>query len=473
MSEVDVIEGRVLSGKFRVLQRIGAGGMGVVYAAQHLLLDERVAIKFLSTAALNAEAVARFEREARAAAKIKSEHVVRMLDVGYLESGAPYMVMEFLDGEELGEYLRRVGPLAVDVAVDFVLQACIAMADAHAAGIVHRDLKPSNLFCVQRSDGTTLIKVLDFGISKQTRASGEAMGDSITRTGTMLGSPLYMSPEQMRQARNVDTRTDIWSLGVVLFELLAGSVPFSATAYGELAIKIATEPAPELRSLRAEVPRALQTVVETCLQKEREHRPANVAELATLLLPFAAEPSRPLVARVNRIVQGGASVAPRGSSCPPPELASNRTRNTEAAWAATREARTSPWALLAGVTLLATLAAIGWFSHQGPAPVRPPLAEASVSGAAITASAVRPTAPPESSPSPVLAIKAEPSPAAPAPKMTRTPRRLHDVEASATRGDHPPKKADSASSAACDPPYTVDAFGRKRFKQSCFINSQP
>ncbi|MGC4091034.1 MAG: serine/threonine-protein kinase [Polyangiaceae bacterium] len=236
----EIVEGQILAGKYRIDRVLGTGGMGMVVAARHIVLDERVAIKFLLPDALSSdEAVARFEREARAAVRIKSEHVVRVTDVGRLESGAPYMVMEYLDGEDLSNWLRLRGPLPVEQAVDFVLQACVALADAHSVGIIHRDLKPGNLFCVRRSDGQLVIKVLDFGISKLTEAArvSEPGGFSVTKTAAVMGSPLYMSPEQVQSAKDVDARSDIWGLGVVMFELLTGVGPFLGEAFGELAIK--------------------------------------------------------------------------------------------------------------------------------------------------------------------------------------------------------------------------------------------
>src|SRR3984885_7032800 len=192
--------------------------MGIVVAARHVQLDEKVALKFLRPEALaDADAVERFAREARAAVKIKSEHVARVIDVGTLPNGAPYMVMEHLDGEDMAAWIKERGALPVEQALDFVLQACVAVADAHALGIVHRDLKPANLFCIRRSDGQLSIKVLDFGISKMTDLTGSGQG-SMTRTSALMGSPLYMSPEQMRSSKDVDAKTDIWALGVILFE---------------------------------------------------------------------------------------------------------------------------------------------------------------------------------------------------------------------------------------------------------------
>src|SRR5688572_29422387 len=193
---VPVRPGDLLAGKYRVEQVLGAGGMGVVVAARHEQLDERVALKFLlPQCAAHPEVVARFAREGRAAAKIKSKHVARVRDVGTLESGAPYLVMEHLEGRTLASVLEERGQLAIADAVDYLLQACEALAEAHALGIVHRDLKPSHLFLKHRADGSECVKVLDFGISKV--GTGTGTGSDITRTEASLGSPLYMSPEQM------------------------------------------------------------------------------------------------------------------------------------------------------------------------------------------------------------------------------------------------------------------------------------
>jgi serine/threonine protein kinase len=283
--EIGVKPGDVLAGKYRVAHVLGVGGMGVVVAAHHIQLDEKVALKFLLPEALgNREAVARFAREARAAAKIKSEHVARVSDVGTLPSGAPYMVMEYLDGGDLAAWIQQRGALPIDQAVEFVLHACIAVA--HALGIVHRDLKPANLFCVRRSDGQLSIKVLDFGISKVTDTSGMAPG-SMTRTSALMGSPLYMSPEQMRASKDVDAQTDIWALGVILFELMTGRPAFVADSVTELAIKVTNDPAPAIRGFRPDVPIALEAIVFKCLEKDRRQRYRNVAELALALLPFA------------------------------------------------------------------------------------------------------------------------------------------------------------------------------------------
>jgi eukaryotic-like serine/threonine-protein kinase len=294
-------EGDVLAGKYRVDRILGAGGMGVVVAAHHLGLDTKVAVKLLLPEMLQHEdIVARFAREARSAAKITNEHVARVFDVGALEDGAPYLVMEFLDGTDLQQRLRADGAMAVEQAVDFVLQACEAVAEAHALGIVHRDLKPANLFCIDRA-GASFIKVLDFGISKVTTLGGSvASHASMTRTSALMGTPFYMSPEQLESARDLDGRSDVWAFGIILFELISGQVPFGGTTLPEVCIKIATQPPPAIRDLRPDVPDALQTAILKCLSKNRRERFATVGELADALAPFAPPRSRDAVERLRR-----------------------------------------------------------------------------------------------------------------------------------------------------------------------------
>jgi serine/threonine-protein kinase len=296
--------GSTVDQKYWVERVVGRGGMGVVVAATHLQLGQRVALKFLhGDASYDPEAVARFLREARSAVRLRSEHVGRVLDVGTLDDGAPYIVMEYLEGEDLGALLARGGPLPVATAADLVLQACLALAEAHAARIVHRDLKPSNLFLTRRPDGTPLLKVMDFGIAK---AHGTLHAE-ITASSAVIGSPPYMSPEQLRSARSVDARSDIWSLGVVLYELVSGRRPYVADSVTAMAVRIATEePAP----LPPAVPRAYADVVMRCLARERERRFADVAALARALAPSGSAGATDVAASVARVAAGGGG-APR------------------------------------------------------------------------------------------------------------------------------------------------------------------
>jgi serine/threonine-protein kinase len=197
------------------------------------------------------------------------------------------MVMEYLDGADLDAWLKHLGPLPIVQAVEFVLQASVAVAEAHGLGIVHRDLKPANLFCIRRADGQLVVKVLDFGISKVNALTDAPSDDSLTHTSAVMGSPHYMSPEQLQTPKDVDGRTDIWALGVVLYELLAGNLPFGGQRVTEIAIKIATEEPPSLRSVRADIPPGIERVILKCLAKDRRRRYGHVAELAQALAKFA------------------------------------------------------------------------------------------------------------------------------------------------------------------------------------------
>jgi serine/threonine-protein kinase len=296
--------GELVAGKYRVERVLGRGGMGVVVAAMHEQLGQRVAIKMLlPEVKASASAVARFTREARAAAAIRGQHVARVLDVGELEGGAPYIVMEYLEGRDLADTIAARGSLPPEEAVAFVLQACEAIAEAHAAGIIHRDLKPSNLFVTTGPDGSPLVKVLDFGISKALLAAG---GGTLTTTSSFVGSPVYSPPEQLLRAHDVDGRADIWSLGTILFEALSGRPPFVGDSVMHVASKIFHEAATPLATLRPDLDRDLCAVVMRCLQKRPEERFADVRALAQALAPFA--PSHSVSAeRVARIVAASKS----------------------------------------------------------------------------------------------------------------------------------------------------------------------
>ena len=298
--------GRVIGGKYVVERVIGEGGMGAILAARHEQLGQQVAIKVLRAEALgHPEAVARFLREARAAVAIKSEHVGRVIDVGTLDSGVPYMIMEYLEGEDLAELLERRGPLPVSEAVDFVVQACEALAEAHAKRIVHRDIKPANLFLTQRADGSALVKVLDFGIAKALEESVAGRDANLTATATALGTPTNMAPEQVRSAKDVDPRADVWGLGTVLYELIVDEPPFVADTITALCAMIIADPLVPMAEKRSDVPARLDEVVGKALEKEREVRYPSVAALAEALAPFASDAGQVHIRRACNIGVGG------------------------------------------------------------------------------------------------------------------------------------------------------------------------
>jgi serine/threonine-protein kinase len=307
-------EGDLIAGKYRVERLLGVGGMGQVLQAGHIHLGQRVAIKvMLPELARNPEAVARFMREGRAAVRLRSEHVGRVLDVGQLESGAPFLVLEFLDGYDLSDVLAQRGPLPVEEAVDLLLHACEAVAEAHTAGIVHRDLKPANLFLITDAYGSPCVKVLDFGISKVTQnATGQATtGAGLTRTSAVMGSPLYMSPEQMRSSRTVDARSDIWALGVVLYELLTARFAWPGETMSEICVRVATDAAPRVRDVRGDAPEGIDAIIQRCLAKDPADRFQQVADLAEALAPFGTARARITLDRVFHLTGGRRASANR------------------------------------------------------------------------------------------------------------------------------------------------------------------
>ncbi|MEA2696818.1 MAG: eukaryotic-like serine/threonine-protein kinase [Myxococcales bacterium] len=290
--ETPVTIGRLFADKYRVDGLLGNGGMGMVFAATHLQLETRVAIKLLHAELSSTEtAKTRLLREARATAKIKSANVARVLDVGTVEWGGLFIVMEYLDGEDLAAFLQKQPRLSPAQAVGFLLQACDGVRAAHALGIIHRDLKPSNLFVTKDASGAVIIKVLDFGLSKLVDPStGSPVvtrgGAQLTRPDSMIGSPAYMSPEQLKDPRAVDGRTDIWSLGVILFEMLSGARPFEAKTLPELCPLILSGQPRSLRELRPELPAELVAIVERCLQRDPAQRYRDVGALEKDLARF-------------------------------------------------------------------------------------------------------------------------------------------------------------------------------------------
>src|SRR3569623_1210260 len=275
----------VIGGKYEVLRQLGEGGMGAVYEARHLGTGRRVAVKVIGAQALavGGEALTRFEREARASGAIDSEHVVQVLDSGVDEvTGNPYMVMELLAGEDVQQLLRRIGPLAPEAALRVVAQACIGLHKAHAAGIVHRDLKSANLFLQRRDNGGVLVKLFDFGIAKVRADQFAGAGDhGLTRTGAMIGSPLYMSPEQAKGSKDIDHRSDIWSLGVVLYEALSGAAPNAElTTIGELIIAICAGTPRPIQEVAPWVSADVAAIVHRALSSDPGARFTSAARLA-------------------------------------------------------------------------------------------------------------------------------------------------------------------------------------------------
>jgi serine/threonine-protein kinase len=365
-------KGEIIGGKYRVEGTLGAGAMGIVYAAHHLQLDERVAIKVLRHELVAyPDAVKRFSREAQAAAKIKNEHVTRVFDVGELDDGTPYIVMESLEGEDLARWLASQGALPLEQAIAFILQASEALAEAHVLGIVHRDLKPSNLFCSRRPDGTLSIKVLDFGISKVAAlATPPSSGGRASGAKETVGSPFYMSPEQKHSAHDVDHRADIWALGVILFELLTTALPFQGESLPEVYVKVATRPPRRLRELRSDLPEEVEATISKCLEKSPEARFESVAEFAGSLFPFAGKGARLSIERIVQVSRKARSKAAKAASesspsLRPSDLATIRPLGATVPPAPSKASGHLPWVGLGGVAVLALGVTLFWTRPVG------------------------------------------------------------------------------------------------------------
>jgi eukaryotic-like serine/threonine-protein kinase len=421
--------GELIAERYIVEAVLGTGGMGVVLRARHRALGHPVAIKLIrSGMAFDAAAFARFTREARALAGVSSDHVVRVLDFGVASNGSPFMVMEYLTGQDLKKELSLRGPLPLAEATDYVLEACEGLAIAHGGGIVHRDIKPANLFLEERTGGGTRIKVLDFGVSK---LEEEEVLD-LTKTAASLGSPLYMSPEQMRDAHRVDARTDIWSLGVVLYELVAGVRPFHGNDVRAVAAAVAAdEPAPP-RDLRPELPAAFEDALTRCLAKRPDARFDSVAALARALAPFASERGRLAAARIDAMHGDPPMASPEASShagaraLPPPGDANTETVAT--AVVDTAPARTHGvshkravrfGALISiGAATIAFVAFLGLDSTRRSSPPASPPSAASAPVEAVSAGA--PPSPLSSSVSSVSSVSSARADAPPLPPPTAT-----------------------------------------------------
>jgi serine/threonine-protein kinase len=486
----EIAPGDVVEGKYLVERVLGRGGMGIVLAARHIQLDEMVALKFLRPEiSRNADTAARFLREARAAARIKNEHVGRVTDVGQLENGLPYMVMEYLDGQDLSAWLTQHGRIASEQAVDFVLQACEAIADAHSYGIVHRDLKPANLFCISRSDGQLAIKVLDFGISKLVTPGTAAQ--TMTQSNTILGSPLYMSPEQLQPWQGVDARTDIWSLGVILYELVAGRTPFDSGVLTELAIKIAMQGAIPLRSVAPEAPVGLDAIISKCLEKDRNRRFQNVGELAVALRDYGTPGCRLSVERVlgtlRRASNSGEKEGPLTPSVGTTLRAATERQGvgTGNGWGNTGpEARRPSTRTIAGIGVGAL--AIGLTIYAGVALRRPSVGSMKSTATGVTeasadipvlhvvasAESSVPTLEPEALDADFgVAVR----PPATGPIATQVaPAHVHPHASSpavaplkSTLGVESAPQPSPKQDVNCDPPWFIDSAGHRRYKLQC------
>lgn len=369
--------GHVIGNKYRVDSLVGSGGMGVVAAGYHLELEQPIAVKFLGVdKEVCAESAERFRREARTAARIHGEHAVKVFDSGVVGEGIPYMVMELLEGNDLGQELARQGPLPVAIGAHYLLQAIDAIAEAHAMGVVHRDLKPGNLFLARGADGTRAIKVLDFGISKSVAPSSDIV---LTRTASMIGSPLYMSPEQMRSARDVDARSDIWSLGAILYELVSGEPPFPADSIPELCVAVMNDSLRPISRLVPAAPRSLDTLLARCLNRNLAERFASAADLADALVEFAPA-SRRYAERARRLLSTPsvrATMLPEtqavsyasdyptrlASTASVAERAPSRSGPTQTAWGQTGRGAMSKRSIpfvVGGVLVLGVCAVLAW-----------------------------------------------------------------------------------------------------------------
>jgi serine/threonine-protein kinase len=391
--------------------------------------------------------------------------------------------MEFLEGADLAERVRQSGPLPVEQAVEFALQACEALAEAHGLGIVHRDLKPANLFVVRRADGLDSVKVLDFGISKVTGPGAPGSDMAMTRTDAVLGSPLYMSPEQMIASRDVDARSDIWSLGAILYELLTGRVPFDAETFPELCVKIATRGPPPLRALRANAPPGIEAVILRCLEKDRGKRYRNVAELARALVEFGSERAVESAKRISRVVQN----ADRSTADAPLPLPSGATSGgTVSTWGHTMATVAGGKAVVGVLVVLVAAAGVAFAFSAARSSGR----ASAASGASAIVSAGTALGPTASGGSPSTSARLDDmAPASgsaagvlerggpPGPRDASVAGRRNAAGPAvghaapgggAAKSAGPPVGAPPTTPAPnCDPPFTVDSVGVKHPKVEC------
>lgn len=411
--------GTIVGNKYRIDGLLGSGGMGVVYSAMHLELDAPVAIKVLrGELTKNEELSSQMLFEARAVARLSSVHVVRILDVARLPTGAPYIVMEQLRGTDLASLIEKDGPLSITDAVAYLRQACEGLYEAHRLGIVHRDLKPENLFLARTPEGVVL-KILDFGISKYIGGVGgglrRAPRSTLTRSGRAVGSPFYMSPEQMRADPGLDARADIWSLGAILYELLTARCPFEADTPAALCAKVLADDAPSLHAFSSSIPVQLDQILHRCLEKDPAQRFQSVAELADALRDFetAEAASTRFASGVELTVE------------PPPS-----GRGTHLA--------------LAGVCVMLALAGVAFWRLQGSGAAHPTLTASTLATDVFPnrPAPPLPQAEPEPSSPPVKQVAAKRTPAAPAASNDEAAETATDEsQAAPSEAPKPPRPA--------------------------------
>lgn len=428
--------------------------MGVVLSAEHLVLEQKVALKLLLPEAARIPGVVeRFQREARAAMRVQSEHVARVMDVGVLDDGTAYLVMEHLEGRDLAQELEARGALPIDEAVNYVLQGAVGVAEAHALGIVHRDLKPSNLFLARMPNGRVLVKVLDFGIAKNTQEA-ESM-KQLTSTFSALGSAAYMSPEQVRMAKSADVRTDVWALGVVLYELLTGRLPFEGESVTALAAAIIADAPHTVRQFRPEVPPALEAAVLACLEKDREKRTQSIAAFAQAIAPFGGSYAPVLTARIEQALVGAPSSLQSASS--PSISGESATRieiSNEPSWSKTEAGATadppprrrSPVLLIGVITVLVAAAGIlGWAFLLHRASTSAP-GELGASTTATSPAATTPAAPPPVAPAATASTARSSRPMAPVASASAAPVAAQTTPSRATTESARPRRRESSPS---------------------------
>ena len=368
--------GTILDDKYEISGLIGEGGMGSVWEAKHTATGRRCAVKVIISEELtqNQQVVSRFQREARAAGAIDTQYITQVLDAGVdRHTGHPFLVMEYMDGEDLHHLLKRLEPVSPDLALRVIAQACLGLQKAHEETVVHRDIKPHNLFLAKRDAGEVVIKILDFGIAKvkmEEQQSTESAG--LTKEGSLLGSPLYVSPEQARGKKEIDHRTDIWSLGAVLYQMLAGRTPYQhATALGELILMICTEPPPPIQDHAGWVAPEIAEIVHHCLQFEQADRYQTAQELFEAIrphLPYGWTIHEDMLVSLEDSQQ--LEMAPRlPFSVPPPAMLSAQTTGSTTGGATTggalahsqqavpQSSSASKWAIALGA--VAVLAATG------------------------------------------------------------------------------------------------------------------